>query len=74
MRHVAPALTGLPRQYEEPIGVVERQPTEERGIDDAETDGVDANPERQGNHSGRREPSILDDQSECEAQILQHEA
>ena len=73
MRHVAPALPGLPRQHEEPIGVVERQPAEERGIDDAETDGVDANPERQGNYGGRREPAFFDDESEREAQILQHE-
>ena len=61
MRHVAPALTGLPRQNEEPIGVVERQSAEERGMDDAETDGVDADPERQGNNGGRRKPSIFDD-------------
>ena len=46
-----------------PVGILERQPAQERGVDDREARGVGADPQRQGGDRRRREPAIPCDQS-----------
>src|SRR5439155_4705054 len=67
-----PAWTALPSQQVEPARVLDRQVPEKCRIHDGEADRVDADAERQ-RHDGRsRKPGFLGNQTEGEAQILQH--
>ncbi len=73
VRHQQPPLpVTLPGQHEHAVGVVVGQAAQESGIHDAEADGVDADPERQGGYRSSREPAFLEDEAKGEAKILEH--
>ena len=55
-----------------PVGVLERQPAQEHGVDDCEARGVGADPQRQGGDRRRREPAIPCDHAPREPDVLQN--
>ena len=62
---------GAAIHVDQPLGVRDRQPLEERRVDQAEDRGVRADPEREGEDGGRREARLLPQHARGVAQVLQ---
>ena len=65
------ALTRLPAEHVKAIRIRDRQSSKKRGVDDAKARRVGADPERQRDDGGGREPRILGHQPEGEPDVLQ---
>ncbi len=52
------------------VGIVERQPADQHGVDEGEHRGVDADAERQRQRRDEREPFVFDEQADGELKVL----
>jgi len=72
IRHAPVPIAGVARaDGHDAIGIVERQTTNEHGVDEREHRRVDADAERERDHGHPREPAILHEEAERKTQVLQ---
>ena len=58
--------------HHQPVGVRERRPPEQHGVDHAEDGGVGADAEAEGDDAGERELRILEEGADGEPEVVQH--
>ena len=68
--HVAIAHRIARAERHDPIGIVERQPANQDGVDEGEDRGIHADAESQRDGGDEREPLVLDEQTDRELKVL----